>query len=427
MSANPLPPNNPKKDDDNASPAQQLPLSAQATAPAAPDQQPTLSAPATAPAAPTQQPTLSAPATAPAAPAQQPTNSTPTMYSVPPTPPPRPPQQPGLPLPQQPRHQNITARENFVNIGSITTSTMSDPINTNNPFQNDFQSSRLYQSLNTPNEDNFRKAIIQRARSVNSVATRNHTQQTSGESGETLISRMLIAGENIVSSTPLRCRSVKATEPKTMNQLGSGRIGLRAVVTSHRLLLVDANKNSVHKIKHAVTPSSVLSPPRPKESFSVETLVSDDVWFKPIPLNCVTGIEILSSHGSEASALVSNNRHPGWFLMLLVGVLGFGTILVSNDDENLVITGFILAVLGFLGSMVFYSFLARSKVYAPRSIVYKERKISLGIYDTISNRPLILELELEDSQNLSTAYDWCRILQQYTPQLSSEKEPLLLL
>jgi len=359
---------------------------------------------------------------APPSPAQQPTLSTPPPLPASPTP------QPAQPLPKpQPTHVNLTARENFVKLGSITTSTMSNPINTNNPFQNDFQSSRLYQSITTPNEKNFRKAIIQRARSVNSIATRNHTQQTSGESGETLISRMLITGENIASSTPLRCRSVNATDPRTLNQLGSGRIGVRAVVTSRRLLLVDANKNSMHKIRHAASPSSALSPPRPKESFSVQTLVSDDVWFKPIPLNCITGMEILSSHGSEASALVSNNRHPGWFLMLLVGILGFGVILVSDGDDNMVITGLILAILGFVGSMVFYSLLARSKVYAPRTVVYKERKISIGIYDTISNRPLMLELELEDSQNLTTAYDWCRILQQYAPQLSSEREPLVLL
>jgi hypothetical protein len=322
---------------------------------------------------------------------------------------------------------NLSAQEKFVNIGSITTSTMTDPINTNNPFRNDLQSSRLYQSLSTPNEENFRKAIIQRIRSVNSIAKKNHTQQTSGESGETLISRMLIAGENIASSTPLRCRSVKATDPRTMTEMGSGRIGVRAIVTSRRLLLVDANKNSLHIMRHAPSPTSFLSPPRPKESFSVETGVSDDVWFKPIPLNCITGIEILSSHGSEASALVSNNRHPGWFLMLLVGILGFVTLLVSGEDDNLVIGGFILTVVGFVGSMMFYSLFAHSKIYAPRTVIYKQRKISLGIYDTITNRPLVLNLELEDSQNLTTAYDWCRILQQYAPQLSSEMEPLLLL
>ena len=329
--------------------------------------------------------------------------------------------------PPRPVHANLTSQEKFVNLGSITTSTMSDPINTKNPFSNDFHSSRLYQSLSTPNEPNFRKAILQRTRLVNSIATRNHTQQTSGESGETLISRMLISGENITSSTPLRCRSVKETDTRTLNELSSGRIGVRAVVTSRRLLLVDANKNSIHKIGHASTPSTFLSPPRPKESFSVETLVSDDVWFKSIPLNCITGIEILSRHGSEASALVSNNRHPGWFLLLLVGLLGFFTILASEDDENLVIGGFVLAIIGFVGAMVFYSMLARAKVYSPRTVVYKRRVISLGIYDTISNRPIKIELELEDSQNLTMAYDWCRILQQHAPQLSSEQKPLLLI
>ena len=337
----------------------------------------------------------------------------------------QPPAQP--PAQSQTAHLNRTANEKFLNIGSITTSSMTDPINTSNPFSNDFQSSRLYQSISTPNEENFRKSILQRARSVNSIATKNHTQQTSGESGETLISRMLISGESIASSTPLRCRSVKATDPKTMIEMTGGRIGVRAVVTSRRLLLVDANKNSSHKIRHAPSPSTFFSPPRPKESFSVDTVVSDDVWFKPIPLNCITGMEILSSHGSEASALVSNNRHPGWFVLLLIGLLGFVTVLVSEGDENMTILGSSLAVLGCVGSIVVYSMLARAKIYAPRTVVYKQRKISLGIYDTISNRPLLIELELQDSQNLTMAYDWCRILQQYAPQLSSETQPLLLL
>ena len=296
---------------------------------------------------------------------------------------------------QRYNHVNLTATENFVKLGSITTSTMSDPINTNNPFSNDFQSSRLYQSLSTPNEENFRKSIIQRVRHANSIATNNHTRQTSGESGETLISRMLISGENIASSTPLRCRSVTATDPRSMDLLGGGRIGVRAVVTSRRLLLVDANKTSMHKIKPSTSPSTFLSAPRPKESFSVETLVSDDVWFKPIPLSCITGIEILSSHGSEASALVSNNRHPAWFPLLLAGILGFIVLISSGEDESFVIAGFTLAVVGIVGSMVFYTLLARSKVYPPRSVVYKQRKITLGVYDTISNRPPMMELELE--------------------------------
>lgn len=212
-----------------------------------------------------------------------------------------------------------------------------------------------------------------------------------------------------------------------MTEMTGGRIGVRAVVTSRRLLLVDANKNSSHQIRHAPSPSTFFSPPRPKESFSVDTVVSDDVWFKPIPLNCITGMEILSSHGSEASALVSNNRHPGWFVLLLIGLLGFVTVLVSEGDENMTILGSSLAVLGCVGSVVVYSMLARAKIYAPRTVVYKQRKISLGIYDTISNRPLLIELELQDSQNLTMAYDWCRILQQYAPQLSSETQPLLLL
>ena len=86
--------------------------------------------------------------------------------------------QPNLTAAPRPVHANLTSQEKFVNLGSITTSTMSDPINTKNPFSNDFHSSRLYQSLSTPNEQNFRKAILQRTRLVNSIATRNHTQQT---------------------------------------------------------------------------------------------------------------------------------------------------------------------------------------------------------------------------------------------------------
>ena len=108
------------------------------------------------------------------------------------------------------------------------------------------------------------------------------------------------------------------------------------------------------------------------------------------------------------------------------GILGFILLISSGEDESFVIAGFTLAVAGIVGSMVFYTLLARSKVYPPRSVVYKQRKITLGVYDTISNRPLMMELELEDSQNLTTAYEWCRVLQQYAPQLSSETQPLLL-
>jgi hypothetical protein len=322
----------------------------------------------------------------------------------------------------QSTHINQSANQSYVNIGAVTTGSAINPINTNNPFSRDVSSSRRFQQLSTPNEENFRNRILQSIKVANSLAGANHNKQTSGETGETLVSKMLITGESIASPNYLRCRSVKAVDPNTIADLGSGQIGVRALVTTNRLLLVDSNKNTVHKMTTSRAPTTFLSPPRPGESFTVSSTIADDVWFKPIPLTCVTGIEILSSHKSEASKLVSNNRHPIWFAMLSVGLV---LLLVGTIDTRTISWSFSIGIFAIIVSIIAYSQVAISKAYKPKSVVYKERKISIGYFDTVANRPLILELELEDGQNLSIAYEWCRVLQQYSPQLSSSATPLV--
>ena len=324
--------------------------------------------------------------------------------------------------PHQSTHVNQSANQTYVNIGAVTTGSAVNPINTNNPFSRDVSSSRRFQQLSVPNEENYRKRILQSIKVANSLAAANHNKQTSGETGETLVSKMLISGENIASPNYLRCRSVKAVDPNTIADLGSGQIGVRALVTTNRLLLVDSNKNTVHKMISSRAPTTFLSPPRPGESFNVSSTIADDVWFKPIPLTCITGIEILSSHKSEASKLVSNNRHPIWFAMLSVGLLMF---LLGAIDTGTISWSISIGILAIVVSIIAYSQVAISKTYKPKSVVYKERKISIGYFDTVANRPLILELELEDGQNLSIAYEWCRVLQQYSPQLSSSATPLI--
>ena len=320
-----------------------------------------------------------------------------------------------------PKLINLNADDGFVSIGSVTTAQENDPIQTNNPFSNDTKSSRLFQSISTPNEVGFRRKVIESVRKTSSAASENHQKQTSGESGETLVAKMLISEEGIASPTYLRCRTVKAVEPDSFKvHEGDGHKGVRAIVTNKRLLLVDSSKNTVHKITPARTPSTFLSPPRPGESFSIQSSISDDVWFKAIPLRCVTGLEVLSSHMSESYRLVSNNRHPLWFTLLIAGAL---LLFLSITSGPLMI---ILGLISIVSSLIVFSTIARPKTSRTRSEVYKERTVSIGFYDTVYNRPLILEIELEDTQNLSLAYEWCRVLQQYAPNLSSDSPPIIL-
>jgi len=134
-------------------------------------------------------------------------------------------------------------------------------------------------------------------------------------------------------------------------------------------------------------------------------------------------MELLSSHRSDASKIVTNNRHPGWFVLLIVG---FFCLLLAGIQVDFAYVWAVVAMLVFLSCILVYSNIARPKSFKTTSMVYKERKISIGYYDTVANRPLILELELEDNQNLSLAYEWCRVLQQHSPQLSSDANPLIL-
>jgi len=363
------------------------------------------------------------PAHAPPRPIQS--DTSPWTAQGPSTPPPSVQSNPHFPIhPQaQASHTNASQNREFVSVGSITTAQAHDPIQTNNPFSLDIDSSRKFQQLSVPNEETFRRGILASIRMAAGLATKQHRQQTSGESGETLITKMLMSQESIASPTYLRCHRVRAIDPVSTKALGEGQIGVRALVTSNRLLLVDANQNSVHRMSNVKMRSSFLSPPRPGESFRLTSSISDDVWFKPIPLRSITGMELLSSHRSDASKIVTNNRHPGWFVLLIVG---FFCLLLAGIQVDFAYVWAVVAMLVFLSCILVYSNIARPKSFKTTSMVYKERKISIGYYDTVANRPLILELELEDNQNLSLAYEWCRVLQQHSPQLSSDANPLIL-
>ena len=50
----------------------------------------------------------------------------------------------------------------------------------------------------------------------------------------------------------------------------------------------------------------------------------------------------------------------------------------------------------------------------------------MGYYDPVFNIPLVMKLELEDSQSLRLAYEWSKTLQQVAPQLGESNSPLIL-
>ena len=215
-------------------------------------------------------------------------------------------------------------------------------------------------------------------------------------------------------------------------------IGVRALITSRRLIFVDSTKNNRYTLEKQLTDKSIITPFRKGETYQTTT-ITDDLWFKPLPLPTITGVEIYTSHRSEASQRSQQSCSLlvlffiAWIFSFSISLVGIGVSLDSSstsDESNsflLIVLPAILGIIFLLASLYLYSAKAKVKLYNSINLVTKSRTINIGAYDNIQNCPTHITLEIEDSQPLASIFQWCKELQTNCPHLNGEDDPLILM
>lgn len=339
---------------------------------------------------------------------------------------------PVLPGHLPPQVQNISQPNPYVGHSALTTSEKPDLINSNNPFQYDHQSSINFQRIggNVPNAKELHNRTLQSIRKQKLTSDSLMSSQKGAQTSESLIAKMYFVDENLTSAPILHCQSVTFTPesiPKTPQH-----IGVRAMITNKRLVFVDSTKNNLYTLKKTVlSGKSAITPYRKGETYQTTATITDDLWFKPLPLPTITGVEIYTTHRSEASQYVANRVAPYWFFSLITGLLGYLialTGLYSSLGSGFEITlGMFIPTLLLVLAM--YLFMAKAQVKLMNIIptVTKSREIRIGAYDPIHNKPTYITLTVEDSQPLASIFHWCRELQNHSPRLSGSEDPLILM
>ena len=176
-----------------------------------------------------------------------------------------------------------------------------------------------------------------------------------------------------------------------------------------------------------------------RETYQTKSTITDDLWFKPLPLPTITGVEIYTSQ-KWSTSIRANRVAPYWFYSLLLGFFSFSISLVgigvsldsssTSDESNsflLIVLPAILGIIFLLASLYLYSAKAKVKLYNSINSVTKSRTINIGAYDNIQNCPTHITLEIEDSQPLASIFQWCKELQTNCPHLNGEDDPLILM
>ena len=331
---------------------------------------------------------------------------------------------------------NTSQPNPYVVQSALTTTAAPDIINSKNPFQYDIASSLNFQRIgaNVPNAVELHNRALKSIRYQKTISDSLMSSQKGAQTSESLIAKMYFPDETLTSAPMLQCQSVTFTPSQSVGVIteATQHNGVRAMITNRRLVFVDSTKNNLYTLKKSVLSSnSIITPFRKGETYQTMSAITDDLWFKPLPLPTITGVEIYTSHRSEASQYVANRVAPYWFFSLLSGVFGYILAImdVYENAESGVLIGFGMVLPTLLLILAAYLFVAKAqiKLYSSINSITKSREIRIGAYDPIHNKPTYIVLKIEDSQPLAAIFHWCRELQNHSPRLSGSEDPLILM
>ena len=312
---------------------------------------------------------------------------------------------------------NLTADEQYASLSGLTTSRTHTAGVVNqfgNPFYQDQQSMVTFQSIDNPGAEKLKSNLLTMHNNIQQTARNNFQSGERTFTAEEIIEKMLNEGEDIVDAQFLKIKEVKSRIPDakmdlTINEIpDSKHIGVRAIITNKRLMLVDSTEDAISNLEYLNAYQKPEFMQRKKSgAYAVKHRIMHDFWIKSISHEDVNATEFHFSDFSESRQELKRFHHP---ISIIIGMLGFITLFLGFVDPLFIFFSFAIFIVTFL---VWY-YISQTNLYTMMSPHGKKREITIGYFDKIYNQNLVLDITLEDSQNIQDTTDWLRVLHDYT-------------
>jgi hypothetical protein len=355
-----------------------------------------------------------------------------------------------------------------------------------NPFPADPLSYQLYSSIVDKKDRRKITGVLERLQ----LYSENHhflLGQGSKMSYSELLMGMLFENEEVVPVPPLLVKNYMRVNADT-GEVEDQRFGARLYLTNRRIFLLDS---SLHKVPTLMDDPEVFQP-RPagtapasriskagtfiptKDNFqgfmlmrklNIDYIVKDEVWYYPIPLNLVKGIELdihyeTIAHGwlyqkrplliviiiAVAAAYMISSALYAIPPAALIGSFTPGETVDSTSSQSLINESFggslsgdnqttrtepepdysfsFLTLFTGIGGIVAtpivfltYPVYSRSD-FKPR--MTQTRTVTFGALDPIEQRHTLYKLDVDDRYSMTAVKDYLHLLQEYSPYVNGQ-------
>ena len=314
---------------------------------------------------------------------------------------------------------NVSANEQYATLSSITTTqthTQGIVNQFGNPFFQDYQSKLNFQSIEEPGADKLRQNLLHIHNKVQVKAQNNFQSGEQSYSAKQIIKKLLNEGEEVVGNQLLKIKEVKSCLPshklnsKSSDLPHSKHIGVRAIITNKRLILVDSTKDTISSLENLSNLRPEFLQRNKSGAYAVKHRIMHDFWVKSISHGEINGTEFHFSDFSESRQEMKRFHHPA---AIICGIMSLITFILSFAGGNLGYIFPLFFVVLFISSVVIDYYISQTKYYTMMSPHGKKRELTIGYFDNIYNQNLILDITLEDAQNISDTTDWLRVLHNY--------------
>jgi hypothetical protein len=319
---------------------------------------------------------------------------------------------------------NVSADEQYASLSSITTTrTHTEGIvqHFGNPFFQDYQSRLNFQSIEDPGAEKLRQNLVFMHHNVQNTARKNFQSGEKTYSAKDIIRKLLNEGENTVGSQILRIKEVKLRLPNanldynTSNIPHSEHIGVRAIITNKRLMLVDSTEDTISNLENLSGFNKTEFMQRKKSgAFAVKHRIMHDFWIKSILHEDINASEFHFSDFSESKQELRRFHHPASIFLGIMSIFAFFFAFVDGNLGGFFLTALFGSFFLLISSIVVWWYFSQTKYYIMMSPHGKKRQLTIGYFDKIYNQNLILDITLEDGQNISDTTDWLRVLHDFT-------------
>ena len=318
---------------------------------------------------------------------------------------------------------NLSADEQYGKISGMTTSRTHNQGIVNrfgNPFFQDFTSRLNFESIEDPGAEKLRQNLLIMHTGIQNTAINNFQSGEESYSAKQIIQKLLNDDEKIVGKQLLKIKEVSSRLPNAkLNDLSnelpnSKHIGVRAMITNKRLILVDSTKDTISNLENLTNFKPQFMQRKKSGAYAVKHRIMHDFWVKSISHDDINATEFHFSDFSESRQELKRFHHPASFFCGIMSFVLFFLSFTDTEFGDFFVTLFFSSFLLLISSLFIWYYLSQTKYYLKMSPHGKKRELTIGYFDKIYNQNLILEMILEDGQNISETTDWLRFLHDYT-------------